>query len=214
MRVKSDTTWRLVILLGEPKGAALPLTGDSVTVGREGDNIIELDDTLVSRHHAVLVRNGAGYILRDLGSRNGSFVNDHPAKDTPLKPGDHIRFGETEFRYESTPVTRSLEVEPPLELESRLVELTRENEELADELDKVQREAAEAHQRFAEQVAEEMKKIRRDQAGDLVQHDSSSPAAKDEQPKRFRKGRLGLSWLALAILCVTALAVALWRSRH
>ncbi|MGD0651360.1 MAG: FHA domain-containing protein [Verrucomicrobiia bacterium] len=150
---------RLIILSGGPKHAAVPLTAESVGVGREDDNAILLDDTFVSRHHAVLVRNGGDYVLRDLGSSNGSFVNDQPAKETPLKPGDRVRFGGTEFLYESIPATESPDA-------ARLAELTRQQEGLTAELSTMhqqlagaQRQVAEAEQLANTRTAAERKRL-------------------------------------------------------
>jgi pSer/pThr/pTyr-binding forkhead associated (FHA) protein len=150
---------RLIILSGGPKHAAVALTAESVSVGREDDNAILLDDTFVSRHHAVLVRNGGDYVLRDLGSSNGSFVNDQPAKETPLKPGDRVRFGGTEFRYESIPATQSPDA-------ARLAELTRQQEGLTAELSTIreqlagaQRQVAEAEQLANTRTAAERKRL-------------------------------------------------------
>jgi DNA repair ATPase RecN len=101
-------------------------------------------------------------------------------------------------------------LEKTKELESQLARLTRENEDLADELERVRREAIEGHQRFAEQVNEEMKKLRHAHARALVKSASSSTGADDEPSTAYRKGGFGLSWLALVGLYVTALAVIWW----
>lgn len=57
----------------EPKGT--PLNGELLTIGRWPDNDIVLPDRMVSRHHAHIHREGDCYVLEDLGSTNGTFVN-------------------------------------------------------------------------------------------------------------------------------------------
>src|SRR5262245_25650387 len=63
--------------LTTPAGSSVvPLEGDRVTVGKARSNRIVIeDDPRVSRMHAVLERLDAGWVVRDLGSRNGTFVN-------------------------------------------------------------------------------------------------------------------------------------------
>jgi len=75
--------------------ALVPLEGQRVTVGKAGSNRIVVDgDPGVSRMHAVLERLDAGWVVRDLGSRNGTFVNGERLwGDRPVRPGDEVRVG-------------------------------------------------------------------------------------------------------------------------
>lgn len=70
-----------------------------VSIGRSPDNDVVISDSLVSRNHAVLEHVGAEWKLRDLGSRNGTYVNgsrvDHVCR---VRPGDRIEMGDTTFR--------------------------------------------------------------------------------------------------------------------
>jgi diguanylate cyclase (GGDEF)-like protein len=74
-----------------------PLT----TIGRGRDNDIALQSDAVSRHHAKLERRGMELVISDLGSTNGTFVNDDPTRLTEcrLKRGDQLRIGDTVFKY-------------------------------------------------------------------------------------------------------------------
>lgn len=67
-------------------------------IGRAADNTVVLSDELVSAHHARLSFTGGQWLLEDLGSRNGTFVNEVPL-ESPLAvaPGDHILIGATRF---------------------------------------------------------------------------------------------------------------------
>jgi hypothetical protein len=76
-----------------------------VTIGRSPDNQIVLNDPQASSHHAEVHADGTGHIITDLGSSNGTFVNSQrlaPNVPSMLRPGDVIRIGATEFRYETT----------------------------------------------------------------------------------------------------------------
>jgi diguanylate cyclase (GGDEF)-like protein len=74
-----------------------PLT----TIGRGPDNDIALQSDEVSRRHAMLERRGMDIVVIDLGSTNGTFVNDQPTrlKESRLKRGDQLRIGDTVFKY-------------------------------------------------------------------------------------------------------------------
>jgi adenylate cyclase len=73
---------------------------DRITIGRMGDNDLVLPDHTVSRNHAELVRTPAGWILKDLGSRNGSQVNGELIQEAPVIPGSLLIFGRLEVRME------------------------------------------------------------------------------------------------------------------
>src|SRR5438093_815262 len=90
---------KLELLSNEMSDRAFDLTDDRVSIGRDSDNIIPLRHITVSLHHALLVRVGQHYKVRDLVSTNGTYVNDERTTGTILKSGDRVRFGEIEFLY-------------------------------------------------------------------------------------------------------------------
>ena len=69
------------------------LTGQSMTMGREPDNDIVVENLLVSGYHARIDPAGREYILTDLQSKNGTFVNGERVTSTKLKDGDQILVG-------------------------------------------------------------------------------------------------------------------------
>ncbi len=69
------------------------------TFGRSADNTIHLPDPSVSRRHANLIREGGQWILADLRSRNGVFVNDERVQSRALAHGDKIRLGVVHLRF-------------------------------------------------------------------------------------------------------------------
>ena len=92
---------KLHILSGAQEGQAVALDAERITVGRASNNTLRFTDGLVSTYHAVFVRDGAGYRLRDLNSTNQTRVNGVPITEIPLHNGDRIQFGLVEIRYEA-----------------------------------------------------------------------------------------------------------------
>jgi len=78
---------------------ALPATDGPVTLGRSRECDCVLAEPSVSRRHAELHRDGARWLLRDLGSRNGTRVNGVRLLDeAEVSPGDRVSFGDARFR--------------------------------------------------------------------------------------------------------------------
>ena len=83
---------------GHQAGIAYDLS-DGVTLGR-GDVEIRLEDPFASSHHARISREGPAVIVEDLGSTNGTYLNETPLSGPqPLHDGDRIRIGDSEFSY-------------------------------------------------------------------------------------------------------------------
>jgi hypothetical protein len=87
-------------------GTAVPLDERVVTIGRSAECTICLaHDPQVSYFHAIISFRGAGYALTDVGSSNGTFLNNVPiAGECPLREGDMIRIGHCELVYSSAPL--------------------------------------------------------------------------------------------------------------
>jgi hypothetical protein len=77
----------------------VPLAGPLVSLGRRLDNHIIVDDPRVSRAHAQLRLRGGRYILYDLGSNSGTFVNGQRVEECVLRPGDVISLGGVSLIY-------------------------------------------------------------------------------------------------------------------
>ncbi len=87
---------------GPQAGKRYELKGDKYILGRHPDCQVVIEVGAVSRNHCQLVRDGMGYALEDLGSRNGTFLNDEATKiegRRPLKAGDEIRVCEVSFKF-------------------------------------------------------------------------------------------------------------------
>lgn len=79
------------------------LTEETLTIGRAPDNIFPIDDVSVSSHHARITPANGEFILRDLGSTNGTSVNGTELAaetDHTLKPGDRVRFGHVDAIFD------------------------------------------------------------------------------------------------------------------
>jgi transcriptional regulator with GAF, ATPase, and Fis domain len=94
---------RLVAVRGPLKGNIFLLPEGEFWVGRQATNDLQLEDNAVSRRHCLFVRSGDNCTLKDLDSRNGTFVTGTPVSEQPLRPGDEIRIGGSLFCYQVDP---------------------------------------------------------------------------------------------------------------
>jgi pSer/pThr/pTyr-binding forkhead associated (FHA) protein len=74
-------------------------------VGRVDANDVAIEDDSVSRRHAEVRKSGTGFIVRDLQSANGTFLNGERVSEAPLRPGDVVKFGVVEFSYSGPAMT-------------------------------------------------------------------------------------------------------------
>jgi transcriptional regulator with GAF, ATPase, and Fis domain len=72
-----------------------------VTIGAMDDNVLSLPDETVSRYHCRIYQEGNAYVLEDLGSTNGTFINKVRIKEGYLKPGCQIGIGKTRLEFQS-----------------------------------------------------------------------------------------------------------------
>lgn len=91
---------------------SVPFDGRPLTIGRAPDNGLVLRDGRASRHHARIDARRGSLVLTDLGSTNGSFVNDRPVESIALGEGDRIRIGTTTLIVEAISSARAT-VGPP-----------------------------------------------------------------------------------------------------
>ncbi|MFZ4483064.1 MAG: FHA domain-containing protein [Chthoniobacterales bacterium] len=85
---------RLTVYFPEDSPTTHEFVGSVLTIGRLGDNDVQLDDGSVSSRHAEIVVEDGGAVLRDLGSTNGTFLNaEQVAGEHSLSEGDEIYFG-------------------------------------------------------------------------------------------------------------------------
>ncbi len=90
----TETLYRLVVKAGGVIGTAYALETPEIYIGRDAQNDIVVPEADVSRRHARLSRHGNAYVLEDLGSTNGTFVNGKRlVAPYTLHPGDEVQFG-------------------------------------------------------------------------------------------------------------------------
>jgi len=84
---------------GERAGERFPVEGDRVTIGRKAEHTIVFRDARVSGSHAEIALAGDHYLLRDLGSTNGTFLEGRKVEEVVLSPGDRITVGGEALRF-------------------------------------------------------------------------------------------------------------------
>jgi pSer/pThr/pTyr-binding forkhead associated (FHA) protein len=88
------TIGMLVVKRGPNAGSKFVLDSDLTRAGRHPDSDIFLDDVTVSRRHAEVVHGSDGYVLRDVGSLNGTYLNrERIETEAPLQNGDELQIG-------------------------------------------------------------------------------------------------------------------------
>ncbi|MCB2156500.1 FHA domain-containing protein [bacterium] len=116
----------LTVTRGKQLNQEFNLTKVETSIGRANENEIRLHDWFVSKKHAVIVREGTRYKIKDLGSWRGTTVNSNQVREAELKDGDELLFGTTLLRFnimagtprdipgfEPEPVSAPSEPEPP-----------------------------------------------------------------------------------------------------
>ena len=90
---------KILIRSGEKTGISYRVADQIVTIGRDPSNTLVLPDVSVSRMHARVIPKAQNYVIEDLGSVNGTFVNQERVTRAPLKIGDTITLGKTSLRF-------------------------------------------------------------------------------------------------------------------
>lgn len=92
---------------GPHSGRRFELPDQGLVIGRNADVDITISDPLVSGRHAHIMRENGSWIVRDLESSNGTYVNGSSISSTPLKAGDVIEVGESRFEFNADPKVRT-----------------------------------------------------------------------------------------------------------
>jgi Nif-specific regulatory protein len=88
---------RLLAIAGPLKDSTFALPSGEIHIGRDPSNLLSISDPSLSRRHCTLSRDGEGYKIRDLHSRNGTLVNGAAVKESRLRHGDQISVGDSVF---------------------------------------------------------------------------------------------------------------------
>lgn len=128
---------RLFVIKGTDEGKQFELGEGTFGIGRDARNAVRLHDTEVSRSHAECRSTPEGHRICDLGSANGTFVNNQPVKDVLLQPGDHIQLGQTILVYSAS----RTESKGARDLVDRINLITRQDDQLSSAIIKTIGEA-------------------------------------------------------------------------
>jgi signal transduction histidine kinase len=114
---------RLIVIKGADEGRQFTLDADVCPAGRDSSSRVRLTDTEVSRKHAEVVRTPDGWRIRDLGSANGTYVNNQSVRDCLLTAGDHVQIGQTVLVF----TLERGEAPAPSDLAGRISLITRQD---------------------------------------------------------------------------------------
>jgi diguanylate cyclase (GGDEF)-like protein len=89
----------LVVIYGLELGRKYNLDQANIIIGRSSKSDVQIDQESVSRNHAKIINTGKSIILRDLGSTNGTYVNDQLIDEYVLRDGDFVKIGRTIFKF-------------------------------------------------------------------------------------------------------------------
>lgn len=101
---------KLMVLSGPDKGRAFIVDRPEITIGSMPDNTVVLSDPTISRNHAALIESSGGYLIKDLSSTNGTFLNGVRIRETYIGFGSVITLGHTQVSF--VPCDESVEVYP------------------------------------------------------------------------------------------------------
>jgi pSer/pThr/pTyr-binding forkhead associated (FHA) protein len=92
---------KLVVLAGAKEGLEIPLKKEKFLIGRAKECALRAGSEAISRRHCAITRHEDRYTVRDLGSRNGTYVNDKRiTEEVPLAAGNELRVGPLKFRVD------------------------------------------------------------------------------------------------------------------
>ncbi|HPB30515.1 MAG TPA: FHA domain-containing protein [Candidatus Sumerlaeota bacterium] len=114
MIVDKTPAARLVITKGKQKGQEFRISKAETYIGRSADNDIRLHDWFVSKKHAMILKEGANYLIKDLKSWRGTVLNGKFTTESQIKDGDNLQFGATVMTFQTGAA------EPVLQLTGRV----------------------------------------------------------------------------------------------
>ena len=102
---------RLAAISGKLKGAIFAINEEALVIGRETAANLCIADASVSRRHSKIEKKEDGFVITDLESLNGTFVNDVPVRSRLLEHGDRVRIGDSQFLFLTHEGDATVEVE-------------------------------------------------------------------------------------------------------
>src|SRR3954454_2713489 len=101
---------KLVVIKGAQRGTEFVITGDVIRIGKAPENDLVLADETVSRVHFEIVRDAKGYLVRDLKSTNGTFLDGAEIKEAYIRAGSVVSAGAAQIKFQ--PFEERIEIFP------------------------------------------------------------------------------------------------------
>ncbi len=101
---------KLAVIKGRERGREYLVSGDVIRVGKSDDNDLVLNEETVSRVHLEILRDQKGYLLRDLHSTNGTFLDGSEIREAYIRAGSVITVGTVQLKFQ--PFEERIEVAP------------------------------------------------------------------------------------------------------
>ena len=102
--------FHLVLVNTDKAGSSYPLAQPGVKVGKAPDNDLVIDHPTVSRNHLIVRRQGDRFLVQDLGSTNGTFIDGAQVREAYLRPGALLEVGDVQLRFQ--PQVAPMEIAP------------------------------------------------------------------------------------------------------
>ena len=106
----TERACQLTVLTGVHTNKVYEIESSPFRVGKGGDNDLQLPDPTVSREHFILIQEGSSFLIRDLGSTNGTWIDQMRIREAYLRLGAVIKAGDVQLRFE--PVFKQVELVP------------------------------------------------------------------------------------------------------
>jgi pSer/pThr/pTyr-binding forkhead associated (FHA) protein len=103
----------LKIMSGDQKGQKLTIDRDVIGIGRASDNVMAIDDPSISGHHCSVIREGRRFNLRDVGSTNGTRLNDIKITEYHLSAKDIFTAGSVDIQIDGDDIENNPAEIPP-----------------------------------------------------------------------------------------------------
>ena len=122
---------RLILMFNKQVLKEYPIMKESVTIGRNTDNVIHIDNLAVSGYHARIDKAGSEFILTDLQSTNGTFINDKKVTSHKLSHGDNVIIGKHVLLFVATEKGgKTVQKEQQLDMDKTMMLNTAKQKEL------------------------------------------------------------------------------------
>src|SRR5260370_1604096 len=105
--------FHLVLVNTKDAGSSCPLDQPGAKVGKAPDNDLVIDQPTVSRNHLIVHRQGDRFLVQDLGSTNGTFIDGAQVREAFLRPGALLEVGDVQLRFQ--PQVSPMEIAPSSE---------------------------------------------------------------------------------------------------